>query len=93
MNAPRTSQLRQCGRVKIRWKRIGCLRSVISRPPVTARKASASAGAAQRTAAFPQARTPAKASATGTAKLPAAIDLVQVYRLTRQPQGAWWGTS
>ena len=60
---------------------------------MTARKASASAGAAQRTAALSQARTPAKASATGTAKLPAAIDLVQVYRLTRQPHGAWWGTS
>ena len=58
-----------------------------------ARKASASVGAAQRTAGFAQGRRPAKASATGTAKPPAATDLVQVYALTRQPHGTWCGTS
>ena len=58
-----------------------------------ARNVSASSGAAQRAAAFPQGRIPAKASAAGTANAPAATDLVQVYRLTRQPHGAWCGTS
>ena len=61
--------------------------------PYYAAMAAIDSGAAQRTAAFPQPRSPAKASVTGTANAPAAMDLVQVYRLTRPPHGAWCGTS
>ena len=75
---PRTSQLRHCGRRKMRWKRAGCSRSQIRITPVSARKTPATIGAAHVQSGLAGPITPAASKSSGARYAPAAIDLVQV---------------
>ena len=94
MNAPLTSQLRQCGRVKINRKRAGCSKSQMSKAPVAARNAPDRTGATHShkgegitpimgdwriTSEEPrERRNPKMTSSAATRYAPAAMPFVQV---------------
>ena len=92
ITAPRASQLRHCGRVRIVQKRSGRLRSPTKSAPVSPRNTSAKIGETIRSSALPGPRFVYCAKPVSMPK-PAAMPFVQMYDETGHPHARCLGTS